>query len=252
MSREEAALYCAVHDGAPGDVAFYRDMARGAERVLELGAGDARVALELARAGLDTVALERDPGMLALARARRDAADEATRSRLTIVEGDMRTFSLEGRFDRIFVPFTGLYCLLSDEDLGACLERVRDHLTDAGLLVFDAYAADAFHRDARPEDYPDDRLEEVARLERDGEVWTVFERSAWDRDAQRMDATYVYVDGVGQTRAEIEVGHRYLLADQVEPALRRAGLEERARHGDFSGAPFGAMSGSMIVVAARA
>ncbi len=252
LSEEEAQLYCAVHDGAPGDVEFYVEAARGAARVLELGAGNARVALAIAERGITITALERDPGMLALARARRDAADDEVAARLTIAEGDMTSFALDERFDRVIIPFTGIYCLLDEADLDACLARVAAHLTDDGQLLFDAYAADGFHEEARPEDYPDDQLEEVALIGRGDDTLTVFERSRWDREAQRMDAIYVYLDDSERVVAELEVGHRYLLSSQVEPALARAGLRLEARYGGFDRSPFGPGSGSMVIVARRA
>ena len=43
-----ARLYVAVHEGNPGDVAFYRRCCADAGSVLELGCGDARVLAELA------------------------------------------------------------------------------------------------------------------------------------------------------------------------------------------------------------
>lgn len=252
LTAEEAALYCAVHDGAPGDVAFYLRACEGAASVLELGAGDARVAVELARAGHEVTALERDPGMRARAETRRAAEPTEVRERLTIVDADMRDFHFDARFDRVVIPFTGIYCLLSEADLDACLARVRAHLAPGGRLVFDAYAADAFHRESRPEDYPEDRHEHVATLDIDGEMIAALERSRWDRPTQRMDATYVYLDEEGAIRAEIGIGHRYLLSTQVEPALARAGLTLDVMHGDFEGAPFGPESGSMIVFASAA
>jgi hypothetical protein len=51
VSDYPAQLYAAVHDGNPGDVAFYRERCADARAVLELGCGDARVLAELAAPG---------------------------------------------------------------------------------------------------------------------------------------------------------------------------------------------------------
>ncbi|MGE0788580.1 MAG: class I SAM-dependent methyltransferase [Sandaracinaceae bacterium] len=241
-----------MHDGAPGDLAFYLDEVRGAASALELGAGDGRIARAIAEAGIATTALERDEGMVALIEDRGRALPSDARGRLRVVQGDMRSFDLGARFDRIVIPFTGIYCLLSEADLDACLGCVARHLAPEGRFVFDAYAADAFHREARPEDYPPDRRELVAEIVRDRERWTVYESSSWDRDAQRMDATYTYLDPSGRERAQIVVGHRYLLADQLEPALERAGMRLVERWGSFDREPFGEPRGSLIAVAALA
>jgi SAM-dependent methyltransferase len=249
---DAARLYALVHDGTPGDVTFYRRMAEGARRVLELGCGWGRVALALAEAGHEVVGLERDAGMRAEAERRRAASPPEVRERLRFVSGDMADFDLGATFDRVFVPFTGIYCLLSDEALAGCLAAVRAHLAPGGRFVFDAYDADAFHAEARPEDHPDDLLEPVAEIEHEGEALTVLERSTWDRDAQRMEATYVYRRTDGTVRHEARIGHRYLLSPQVAPALEAAGLRLVAMHGDFEGTPHTPGGGSLVVIARRA
>ncbi|MCB9596873.1 MAG: class I SAM-dependent methyltransferase [Sandaracinaceae bacterium] len=240
MTPEEAHLYALVHDGAPGDVEFYRTVTADAGRVLELGCGWGRVASQLACG--EVVGLESDPGMRAVGASRG----------FTPVEGDMRSFDL-GTFDFVIIPFTGIYCLLSEDDLLACLRSVRAALAPEGRLVFDAYAADRFHEDSLPEDYPDDLLELVAEIEHAGEPLLVYERSTWDKDAQRVDAHYVYErEHGGEVIAEIEIGHRYLLSETLEPLLARAGLSLLAMRGSFDGEPFDTeTSGSLVVVACR-
>ncbi|HJL16428.1 MAG TPA: class I SAM-dependent methyltransferase [Sandaracinaceae bacterium LLY-WYZ-13_1] len=252
----DARLYALVHDGAPGDVAFYRRLVAGARpaarrRVLELGSGWGRVARALAEDGHDVVGLERDAGMLAEAERQRADAPAPVRRRLRYVEADMAGFSLDQVFDRIVVPFTGIYCLPSDAALRRCLASVRAHLAPGGLFAFDAYDADPFHAEARPEDYPDDRLDPVAEVEHEGETLTVLERSTWDRDAQRLEATYVYRRADGSVLHEASIGHRYLLSAQVRPALEAAGLALASMHGDFDGTPYAPGAGSLVVTATR-
>ena len=238
-----AELYALVHDGALGDVEFYLRVTEPGQRVLELGAGWGRISDALRKEGREVVALESDAGMRALAGSRHPEVD--------VRAGDMSRFSLEERFDRVLIPFTGLYCLESEAAVAACFAAARAHLVDGGALIFDAYAADAFHEESLPEDYPDDQLEEVAKVAHDGRALTVFEKSSWDREAQRMDATYVYVDDAsGDVVHEGTIAHRYLLAAQVERLLEEAGLKLEASFGGFDGRPFG-QGGSMIVIATR-
>jgi SAM-dependent methyltransferase len=242
VTRDEAQLYALVHDGSPGDVGFYVRLCEEGERVLELGCGAGRVSRALAEAGFDVVGLESDPGMLEEARAHPHPG-------LEIVEGDMRAFELSGRFDRILIPFTGLYCLPSAEALDACLRGAAAHLAPDGLLAFDAYCADGFHAESRPEDYPDDHLEHVTDVTHEGERLAVYEKSTWDRDAQRVLATYVYRRADGSTRAELEIAHRYVLTEQLFAALERAGLSLLGLYGGFDGEVFGPDADALIVVA---
>ncbi len=245
----DAALYDLVHTGTPGDVAFYVNLVRGTERVLELGCGSGRVLAAMAEAGSDVVGLELDEGMLEAARERLDRASPEVRERTSLIRGDMRDFRLPQRFDRIVVPFSGLYCLSSPDELDACLRCVRAHLAPGGLFVFDGYAADEFHEEARPEDYPDDLLEPVAEIEHEGEPLSVLEKSSWDRERQRVDATYHYRAADGAVRHRASIAHRYLLRREVEPLMTRAGLTLLSVHGDFARAPYDRSHGLLVVTA---
>lgn len=245
-------LYDLVHTGTPGDLAFYVRASEGGEHVLELGSGTGRVLLALAEAGRRVTGVELDPAMLEAARRRLARAPAEVAARVTLVEGDMAALDLGTRFDRIFVPFSGVYALPSRAKVTACFRAVRDHLSADGLFLFDAYAADDFHRSSRPEDFPDDRLEEVARVVHRGELLTVLERSRWDRTHQRIDATYVYAAADGSVRYEATLTHRYLRRAEIERSLEEAGLELIAVHGDFEGGPYDPASGSIVVLAHRA
>lgn len=246
-----ARLYALVHNGTPGDVEFYQRWAEGSSRILELGSGWGRITLHLAEKGYEVVGLEKDESMLAEARRRAQDLHPDACARARFVPGDMVDFDLDGLFDRIFVPFSGIYCLLRAQALARCLASVRAHLSPEGLLVFDAYGADTFHADARPDDYPEDQLELVAEVIHEGEPLTVYERSRWNREAQRIDATYVYQRLDGTVRYEAEIGHRYLLSHQVAPALEGAGLKLLGMYSDFDGTPHEPDADLLVVVAAR-
>lgn len=242
-------LYDLVHTGTAGDVAFYVRIAESARSVLELGCGSGRMLVALARAGVETTGIERDSGMLAGARDRLAGEPRDVAARVTLIEGDMARFELGRRFDRIIAPFSSMYCLLSPERVVACLASVRAHLAPGGLFVFDGYAADDFHAQARPEDYPDDVLETVATIDHRGQALTVYEKSRWDRKRQRVDATYLYVADGGLVVHEAVIGHRYLRRAQLEPLLGAAGLELVSVHGDFAGKPYDPARGSLVVIA---
>jgi SAM-dependent methyltransferase len=250
-----AELYELVHRGTAGDLAFYSRVCAGARRVLELGCGYGRVLEALAREDLALVGLERDPALLARARERLGRHPHARNVRL--LTGDMTDFSLRGDdaaaapepLDRILIPHSGIYCLPNDEACVACFRRCALHLAGDGLLVFDAYAADAFHAHGEPADHDDESLSLVVRVEDAGVRYDVFERSLWDRARQRLDVTYEYIPATGGPVRLGRLMHRYLLLDQIEPLLARAGLALVALHGDWrGGAPDGA--GAMWVATA--
>jgi len=234
-----AGLYAAVHQGQPGDVAFYRRMCAGAHEVLELGCGFGRVARPLCDDGHSVTGVDLDPSLLELGRKRAPRA--------SLVEADFRELELGRRYDRILCPFNGLYCLTREADLLETLRRVRAHLRPEGLFVFDVYDADDFHTDAPAGG--DDVPELVTTVDALGTTWDVFEASLWDRSAQRIDAVYTHVPHDGRPRVSATIPQRYLLSGQIEPLLAEAGLTLLALHGDFDESPHGDQSRLLVGIA---
>jgi SAM-dependent methyltransferase len=153
---DEPELYeaaCAYRD-VPGEVdallrwsGKHRDSATGPPRsVLELAAGPAEHARELARRGLDATTLDLSPAMCARAR-ELAAADE---TRLTVIQADMRDFSIPGRFDLAITMLNSLCHLLTLDDLLPHLACVARHLAPDGLYVVElAHPADFFAAERR-------------------------------------------------------------------------------------------------------
>jgi SAM-dependent methyltransferase len=118
----------------PGEIDFYRALAAEARakggKVLELGCGTGRVAIRLARDGVEVVGLDLSGAMLAVAREK-----SAGIGSLGWIEGDMRAFELGETFHLAIIPGHGFQNLLTAEDQRACLESARRHLAPGGLLV---------------------------------------------------------------------------------------------------------------------
>lgn len=108
--------------------------ALGVRSVLDAGCGTGRVAIELARRGLEVVGLDADPGMLAAARAK---APE-----LEWVLGDLSDFDLfeadgrgdHRRFDAAVMAGNVMIFVVPGTE-GAVLDRLARHLHRGGLVV---------------------------------------------------------------------------------------------------------------------
>ncbi|KIG13933.1 Methyltransferase [Enhygromyxa salina] len=249
-----ARFYAAVHDGNPGDIEFYRERCAGARSILELGCGDARVLgalAERAADGCSLVGVDIDAQLLELAAARAPTLEFVCADMCTV--GDAQSGAGLGgrRFDRVIIPYGGLYCLLTEDAVAATLARVADLLTDEGLLVLDVWAADGFHADADPDDQDPSWLERVKIIELDGDRWEVLERSSWDKTRQRIDATYLHVRVGAEEAIEGTLCQRYLLAEQLRAALAAAGLELVELAGGFDRQPYTDESELMVVSARR-
>ena len=107
--------------------------------VLELGIGTGRVARYLAWQGVDVVGLDLSRAMIERARANMEELSVGIRARITIVEGDMRSFDLGTIFPLAICPFTAFQHLLTVEDQMQALRRIREHLAPSGHFVLDLF-----------------------------------------------------------------------------------------------------------------
>ena len=142
--------------GYTADLALWHELATAQDGpILDVGAGTGRVALDLATAGHDVTALDRDGDLLAALRDRADARGVRVRT----VVADAHDFDLGRRFGLIVVPMQTIQ-LLSDRS--AFLRCVTRHLAPGGLL------AAAIADDLVPFDGEEDRLPDPDVGQRDG------------------------------------------------------------------------------------
>ncbi|MCA9713984.1 MAG: class I SAM-dependent methyltransferase [Myxococcales bacterium] len=250
MSDYPAELYVPLHVGTPGDLAYYRRRCADATSVLELGCGHGRVLLELAAPGRFLVGLDHHQGLLALARRRQAALPPELVDTVLLLDEDMRSFALPQRFDRIIIPHSGLFCLLTDDDVRACFARARRHLLPGGLLLLDVYNPTAFHEECVPEDLAEDELVPVGRITTEaGREFSVLERSVWRREEQFIHATYVYRERPDDPGIEASIPQRYMLMHQMLEHLQAEGFSVDAVFGGFAGE--GLEGAETLVIEAR-
>ena len=81
------------------DVAFFVEAAQASGGpVLEVGCGTGRILIPTARAGVDVVGLDLSPHMLQVCQKRVLNEPEAVRSRIRLIQADMRNFDLAQTF----------------------------------------------------------------------------------------------------------------------------------------------------------
>jgi len=227
---------CAYRD-VPGEVDAllrwfdrHREPGVGAPgSVLELAAGPAEHARELARRGVEATALDLSAAMCA--RARQMAA--AASVRLTVVEADMREFSIPRQFDLAITMLNSLCHLMTLDELLQHLASVARHLAAGGLYIAElAHPADYFAAERRTS----------SEWSSEVETGTVSVRWGGGKDEidpvtqitrEHVSVTYRKRGGWVRTVTDV-VPNRFWTATELTAAIRLAGgFAVAARYGDF-------------------
>lgn len=234
------------------DVDFYVQEARAAAGpVLELGCGTGRILLPIARAGATITGIDGSRQMLARCRAKLAAEPAALRQRVTLREGDIHDFALDGRFALVIAPFRVFQHLLTSDAQLRALGAVRRHLAPGGRLIFDVFnprfemlvAADGQeHEETGEHLLPDGRsfrrTYRIARVD-----WV----------AQTSDSELIYYvspePGAPPVRHVQAFQMRWYLRAELEHLLARAGFVVREIYGDWNRAPLADGAPEQIVVA---
>ncbi|HEX8228686.1 MAG TPA: methyltransferase domain-containing protein [Chloroflexia bacterium] len=137
----------------------------GPKSVLDAGCGTGRVAIELARRGIDVVGTDIDPRMLETARRKAP--------HLEWHQGDLATIDLGRKFDAIVMAGNVMIFLTAGTE-GLVLKNMARHLAPGGVLI-SGFQLGTGYLDI--EEY--DRLAEEAGLSA-VERWSTWERDPWD------------------------------------------------------------------------
>ena len=126
--------------GEKDDIDFYVKQAKASGgNALEVGVGTARLAIHLARAGVDTWGVEPSSHMLKAAEKNMAREDKETQARLHMVQGDAQSFRLPERFGLIYFPSCSFDHILTPMNQTAALVNIKNHLAPKGRYVFDLY-----------------------------------------------------------------------------------------------------------------
>lgn len=207
------------------DVAFYVDLARGADGPLvELAIGNGRVAIPVAQAtGRRVIGIDTSPAMLEQARARAVRAGVD----LELHEGDMLDLALDEPAALIYCPFRALLHLPTWADRRRLFERVAASLRPGGRFAWNAFAFD--HAVA-------------ARLDGQHVDEPLPHRVRYAVGDNRIDLT---LDGGGVSSLWWATKNEWLGLIDV------CGLELEALYGGFDGGPFTEDSREYVFVCRR-
>jgi len=214
-------------------VAFLAELA-GSGPVLELAIGTGRIALPLAERGIDVRGIDASEAMVARLRAKPGG------DRIPVSIGDFADVGVEADFTLIYVVFSTLFALQTQEAQVRCFENVAAHLADGGAFVVEAFVPDLtrFDRDQRIE------TERVGL----GDVWLGLARH--HPAEQRVESQHVHISADGMRLLPVQI--RYAYPSELDLMARLAGLALRDRFDGWKRAAFTGSTGTCVSVYGRA
>jgi SAM-dependent methyltransferase len=217
----------ATYDDSPGgmfDPAFIDSVAdvlaglAGPGRALELGIGTGRIALPLARRGVDVHGIDMSRAMVARLRAKPGG------DAIGVTIGDFATTRVDGTFSLVYLVFNTINNLTTQEAQVACFRNAAAHLVPGGCFVIEV------------------GVPELRRLPPGQTVvpWQVSAQrwafDSYDPATQAMSSNYITLEGGrGEYRS---IPFRYVWPAELDLMAQLAGMRRRDRWEGWARQPF--------------
>jgi SAM-dependent methyltransferase len=201
----------------------------GDGRALEFAIGTGRVAVALAKRGVQVTGIELSGPMIGQLRAK---ADEAA---IPVIAGDMATTRAPGSYTLVYLVYNTISNLLTQGEQVECFRNAARHLLPGGRFVIELW------------------VPELRKLP-PGQQATVFTSEpgyigldTYDVLHQRI-VSHHFTFGTGKNARLVRTPHRYIWPSELDLMAQLAGFDLEARHADWSGAEFTAESRSHVSV----
>jgi SAM-dependent methyltransferase len=229
---EDPAYYAKSYVRRTDDVAFYVAHAKKARGpVLELGCGNGRITLPMARAGVEVVGVDLSKAMLDDLRRKLVLERAEVRARVRTRRADLRRLRGAGSFALVLCPFNTFLHLYTRQDVEQALDVVRRHLAPGGRFVLDVSIPEPSELARSPE-----RAYATRPFVYPG-VGRVRYRERFDYDALRQ-VLFVSMEFEPESGAEpfmTPLAHRQFHPQELEALLHYNGFAIESQLGDFDG-----------------
>lgn len=230
--------------GEKDDIEFYVGQAkRRGGKALELGVGTARLAIRIARSGVETWGIDTSQHMLNAAEKNIAEEDPETQARLHMVQGNVVDFRLPEKFGMIYFPSCSFDHIIDPEDQKAALLNIKRHLAPGGSYIFDLYLVKELKAD-RGWFVQRKVLEDGTKVIRSGYHVT--------RPEQRLMSLDMWYDHVvdGKVAERFYEGSNVYVHDveEVRALLGETGYEVVEEYGDHHGKPYEEGDGLIVFI----
>ena len=257
-----AELYDLEYSDLTEDLEHYRRLARGAGRVLELGAGSGRVTVPMAETGASVLAVDLSSTMLDRlgARLREQPLD------VEVLRANFLDLDLGERFPLVVLAFNAIHHVYEPEDVLRLFDVVKRHLQPDGRFAMDMLVPDPDwfegegpilsgyriypDRDVVMEtDFGEIRID-LAPESAPNTAWNfrhLAENGFYDEITQINHVRYHFRRSHGEVQT-IDMPMRMYYPQEFLYLVRQAGLRIVSCDGDFEGAPLRRGASKMVLV----
>lgn len=200
--------------------------------MLEYGCGNGRIAIPIARRGVDITGVDLSTTMLGDFRKLLALEPREVQRRVRLRRGDMRKVKLRERFGLVLCTFNTFLHLYTRDDVERYCARVREHMTPRARFVIDVTMPDPEELCRDP-----DRLYRMPRFRHagSGEVVRYGERFDYDNLHQVLFVEMEFEPGGrANDRWITPLAHRQFFPQELEALLHYNGFEVVEVHGDFA------------------
>lgn len=205
----------------------------GSGPVLELAIGTGRVAIPLARRGVEIEGIDTSDEMIAALRAKED------QEQIVVHQADIGSFSLDRQYSMAFLILNTIYALQSQEEQISCFESAASVIEPGGHFIVEAFMPDPtrFRRNSWTQVH-DIGLDHV-----------LIEADKHDPSTQQILEQHIHIrDG----KIELYPAFlRYIWPSEMDLMARLAGFSLVHRYGSWTKDPFTARSGQHVSVYRR-
>ncbi len=219
-----AEFYDILHSNLD-DVEVYKELADlYGPNILEVGSGTGRILLPLAKEGHEVTGLELNEDMLEICRKKIEKESDEVVEHIELIEGDMRDFESDKKFDLIIAPCNVICHIIERSDLKEALSCFRDHLFEDGVLVIDNSMPDV---ESMLENNGEEQTLELTHPENGRKIVNKFTPDYDFIEQIEKDSIVIKeYDGERKTReAEVEEKLTFYFPKELRAILRSEGFE---------------------------
>lgn len=238
-------LYDLFNKECTSDILWYIEYCKNHDfnKVLELGIGTGRVAIPMAKSGIEVWGVDKSSSMLNKLKSK---IEHTGIRNINIVSQDICNMQIDQTFNIALVPFCTFNFLLSLEEQKQALYSLKKHLTNNAVVIFDLLTINTFPHGNRDDGFFFYRADEAGNKKIE-----MFIKNQFDQSSQIFSQNRLFKISSSENidTVNLIMRNRFFFLGEFELLLNSCGYKIIHVYGDYNQEPFNTSSCSLIVIA---